>query len=252
MRGPHPLWLVLPLLIWLSSACAPGAPTPAPLAPEFVSACLALGGDPQSVIEYGGGSFAVCRFPDGTSCSASSVMDGACASQARPGPTTPNVTPFPTKESLPPVTPVVKGADPFPGWATFTSPEYRLGFRFPDTWRWEENPHLIRLTRNGLELLIQVRRAGEAVNFSADLPYEGAVIPGAELLFFQKPVLEQQHLVSEQVLAVSYGTPDNPLDGGENEYVIQLLSLHSDEPINDLILGEVRQILRSFEVWNNR
>ena len=111
------------------------------------------------------------------------LLFGGC-SPAEPQPTpTPTVTPIAsTPTAMPPTptllpTPVPTQAptatpDPYPGWATYANDAYGFAFRYPVTWGLTEIPaggqgpggleaNSIRLMREGLRLVIQVKRQTE-------------------------------------------------------------------------------------------
>jgi hypothetical protein len=150
-----------------------------------------------------------------------------------------------------PEAPITKGPDPFVGMATFTSTAHDFAFRYPDTFLVEELPNAVRLTRPGQLLLVQVRGLDENVPFTQDIPYEASGISGDTVEFFGQPVEEQGYLLNGEPAAVSYGTPDKPLTGGGNAYLVQLVSLRSDVQLSGQELAEIHEMLRSFEVWTN-
>jgi len=242
------------LLLVILLAAYQSTPQPFEENEAFKLACENAGGAYQAFAAYGGGVKEVCQFPDGLSCVAEAFANGSCPPL---GPTPaalaldPTPTPYPTKDQSPPVTPIVKGADPFPGWATYLNSEYDFAFRYPDTWQVEAGAGLVRLTRPGMELLVRVSPADDPHALSLDLPYQGARVTGPGASFFGADAAEMWHQVDDRIVAVTYGSTEQPLRGGENWYTVQLVSLQSDAPLPDDALAELRTLLASFEVWTN-
>lgn len=241
------------MLVLLLAACQ-SSPQPAAAEAAFKLGCESAGGIYQSSAAYGGGQNEVCQFPDGLTCGPREFASGACPPV---GPTSGALTldqtptPYPTKEQAIPATPIVKGADPFPGWATYLNAQADFAFRYPDAWLVEEGPNLARLSRSGMELLVRYHTSDEPAALSADLPYQGEQVPGPGAFFFGAPVPETQQLVDDRIVAVTFGTPDQPLTGGGNAYLVQLVSLQSDTALPENTLVELRTMLSSFEAWTN-
>lgn len=233
------------------AACQPQSPA-VDVDPEAIKVCESAGGTFERALTLEGSVVESCVFPDGSSCEAAQVLSGNCpaANLAIQGNNfTP--TPFPTKIIMIPETPITKGPDPFVGMATFTSTAHDFAFRYPDTFLVEELPNEVRLTRPGQLLLVQVRGLDENVPFTQDIPYEASGMSGDTVEFFGQPVEEQGYLLNGELAAVSYGTPDQPLTGGGNAYLVQLVSLRSDVQLSGQELAEIHEMLRSFEVWTN-
>lgn len=170
---------------------------------------------------------------------------------------TPLPYPVPTKDQSPPGSPIVKGDDPFPGWATYLNSAYDFAFRYPDAYLVEDSPHQARLTRPGVELLVSFRGVEDTLELPHDLPYTGELEPGAEIEFFEQGVLEVRHLVNGQVMAVEYAALNSAAPAGElpgpvgTAFAIQLFSTQSDVPLSEDLLAETRLLLSSFETWTN-
>lgn len=251
MKSSVTLCLTLGLAMLLG-ACQAGSQAFEPdLA--FEQACESAGGNYQTLTNYGGGFSEVCQFADGLSCSLQEFNDGTCppAGPADDPAQMQSPTPFPTKEQVIPATPIVKGADPYPGWAGYLNAPYDFAFRYPDTWLVEESDNAVRLSRPGLELLVRFQSADAGQQLPDDLPYQGELIAGPGAVFFGAAVPEIQHRIDDRILAATYGTPEQPLTGGGNVYIVQLVSLQSDTPVPEDVLAELRTMLSSFEVWTN-
>jgi hypothetical protein len=240
------------LLVLLLAACQSDSQLFEPNQ-AFVQGCESAGGNYQTLTNYGGGFSEVCQFADGLTCGLQEFNEGACppAVPASVPVLEQSPTPFPTKNQAAPATPEVKGADPFPGWATYLNPRYDFAFRYPDTWLVEEGSNQARLTRPGLELLVRFQSADAGQSLPGDLPYQGEEIAGLGGVFFGAAVPETLHRVDDRILAATFGTPEQPLVGRGNVYTIQLVSLQSDTPLPDAVLAELRRMLSSFEVWTN-
>lgn len=250
-------------LIFILAGCLPGArqqqpAVPAPLGADepqdaqFELACTNRGGVYERDVDQVG-SDGVCTFPDGSTCSYAANRAGeACLALTALAPDgSPAVTALPTKEGSPPVTPIVKEADPFAGLATYLNAGNDFGFRYADTWLVEDQPGLVRLTREGMELLVHYRPVGENTALEPSSPYQGEPVAGDPLTFFGAELQPQLMQIDGQVLAVQAGDPVKPLSGGGNEYLIELYSLQSDAPLSEQVLAEFYTLLGSFEPWTN-
>lgn len=185
-------YLGLFLLLAALAGCLPGAvqqqaavPAPVdeqPIDAQFEIACLNRGGS----YERPANRFGDCTFPDGSVCSYEAVAAGELcpALTELPPADGPTPTPFPTKETQPPTTPVIKEADPFAGLATYLNGDSDFAFRYADTWLVEDLPRLVRMTRPGVELLVHYRPAGEGPELESRQPYGGEVQAGEAVTFF--------------------------------------------------------------------
>jgi putative hemolysin len=245
-------FILLVMFVLLVSACTPATSTPQPDQVELAKiACQSTGGSPVVPANAADPASVKCVFQDGSNCDGLALLAGTCTQvSASTGQAAPSPTPYPTKEQAPPSTPEVKGPDPYPGWATYTNSAFGFAFRYPDTWQVEESPNLVRLTQPGIELMIYVSRQSENLSFTPDLPYNGSTQAGESFEFFGQTFQETQMLVDGQVLAVTYG-PTGGMPAGDLIFTIYLSSLQSDQPLPEQLLGQVRDLLGSFEEWNN-
>lgn len=159
---------------------------------------------------------------------------------------------FPTKEQSLPATPVVKGADSFPGWASYTNANYDFAFRYPDVWGYLEGPNHVMMSRGDVELWITFRGEAENLPLPADLPYRGEQSPRAPLQFYNILVQQEIVIVDGKILAALYTSEQGAeLHAGGLAFTMRLYSLDFDNPLTPDLLDEVNQIMTSFEAWTN-
>jgi putative hemolysin len=263
------VYLVLAVLGLFSTACAGGVestplqpvnPLPVGVTDDLLQACQNAGGTYVPVAENDGGQDDLCVFADNAICPVVELISGVCRPDPQGGvilcescDASPAVTPtpFPTKVVEIPATPIVKGADPFPTWATYLNDPYDIGFRYPDSWLVEDLPNRIRLIRDGVELTIFVRSPQEELTFMSDLPYAGVDEPGNTVSFYDLSLVEQRRMVENRIMAVVYAGDGFEVNADNKVFAIRLVSLQSDAVLSEALLQEVQELLSSFEPWTN-
>jgi len=135
--------------------------------------------------------------------------------------------------------------DPYVGWARYVNPDYGFGFQYPSGWTLAEEPHIVRLSREGLMLTIGYRRDTEdELGSLGDLPEGGFENRGVVTVMgqtFPKSVLVYQ---GRDRVVLTGGAVDDLV------FTIRLDDLGADDgtsAIPEAAQAELDQILGSFE-----
>jgi formylglycine-generating enzyme required for sulfatase activity len=143
---------------------------------------------------------------------------------------------------------------PTPGIRSYVNPGYAFEFRYPSDWLLEEEPHLLRLRKGSLVLLIGYKRAGEAVVITPTGYPAGESVYASKISFMGRPMPVDVLIYKRRVKMAMYHAP-NPTsaDGLAFHIILQdtadEASLQAYEAIDipDVVLEEVAEILSSFQ-----
>ena len=185
--------------------------------------CINKDGKLEIRKDASGGEFGMCIFPNGQECEEWAFMRGQCSSDADTGKG--------EQENL-----------------VYTNSAYGFSLRYPATWIVEENratndqPMLIKLTRDNSILTVQVKRFSEDLTFGAVPPQGGEISEQGNLTVMgQKTPLQVVRLQGKvKSLGASLAVQDL-------RFRFQLDNSADPEIPEDIIL-EAQQIIESLQI----
>lgn len=173
------------------------------------------------------------------------VLLAACDGPARVGALEFGIEPTATPVPTPTLTPT-----PSPAVETYTNDEYGFAFDYLSTWTLSEEPHLLRLWQEDLQLTIGYRWATETASLESrsGMP-AGDLIYNAKIVFLGKVIPGHTLEYERKAKAVFYGESGR-VEAGDLQF-----SLHLGAPdtldyealdIPEQVQAEVKALLESF------
>ncbi len=169
------LMVVLTLSAMVISGCGKtGSESATGLANPASVHCEGQGYTLEMRTDENGGQYGICTFPDGSECEEWAFYRGECSPASETATETPTVEPTVDTEDADTKHPAdTKQPDAYPGWASYTNPDYGFAFRYPTTWTIEEVPareeergtwaNSIQLRQGTLRLVVFYKRSSEDV-----------------------------------------------------------------------------------------
>lgn len=247
---PYILGIVLVLGALIISGCGTATSEPTTSLANPASAhCEEQGYTLEMRTDTEGGTYGVCKFPDGSECEEWAFYRGECKPASVSEVTleaTPTVQPLVEEEPTQVPEPVPTQEDPYPGWESYANTNYGFAFRYPTTWTLEEGANLVKLSQGTLLLAIAFQRQGE------DVPPPWTGMPAGDFesrgtTAFLGQETEKNALVYEgKVKVLTYNAEVDDL-----MFSIRLEDMvaadYQTVEISEAVQSEVDQIVGSFE-----
>ena len=155
-------------------------------------------------------------------------------------------------ESAPtPEATVIIPVSPNPDWLLYTNADYDFGFYYPPDMTVVEEPNLVKIGRDSMQLLVAFRNIDEDVQIVEPMEFTGQTYPIEEIDFLARELRVFINSFDERVKALYFGDPGIEQDDGSLVSAIHLRDTSVSEisngaEINDRLIAEMTAIVKSF------
>ena len=146
---------------------------------------------------------------------------------------------------------VINPVSPDPDWTLYSNPDYDFGFFYPPSMTVVEEPNLLKIGRDSLQLLIGFRRVDENVKLVEPTTDTGQEYPIEEIDFLGQEMRIFLNSFDDHVKAVYFGDGPVVKNVGNLIFAIRLLDTSVSEigtgaEIGDALIEEMTEIVKSF------
>jgi hypothetical protein len=157
----------------------------------------------------------------------------------------------PGESSPAPEAGVIIPVSPDPDWLLYTNADYDFGFYYPPDMSVVEEPNLVKVGRDSLQLLIAFRNIDEDVQIVEPMEFTGQTYPIEEIDFLARELRVFINSYDERVKAVYFGHIGLEQDDGSLVTAIHLRDTSVDDistgaEIDERLIAEMTAIVKSF------
>lgn len=157
----------------------------------------------------------------------------------------------PGESSPAPEAEVIIPISPDPDWLLYTNADYDFGFYYPADMTVVEEPNLVKVGRDSVQLLIAFRTVDEGIKIVEPMELTGKYYPIEEIDFLARELRVFINSYDERVKAVYFGYAGNEQDDGSLVTAIHLRDTSVDDistgaEIDKRLITEMTAIVKSF------
>ena len=156
----------------------------------------------------------------------------------------------PGESSPAPEAGVINPVSPDPDWLLYTNTEYDFGFYYPADMTVVEEPNLVKVGRDSVQLLIAFRNIDEDVQIVEPKKLTGKNYPIDEIDFLARELRVFINTYDERVKAVYFGDSPEQDDGSLVTAIhvqdINVGDISAGSEINERLIEEMTAIVKSF------
>jgi len=146
---------------------------------------------------------------------------------------------------------VINPVSPDPDWTLYSNPDYDFGFYYSPSMTVVEEPNLLKIGRDSIQLLIGFRRVDENIQLVEPKTLTGQYYPFDEIDFLGQEIRIFLNSFDERVKAVYFGDSPVVKNVGNLVFAIRLLDTSVSEigtgaEIGDALIEEMTEIVKSF------
>jgi len=146
---------------------------------------------------------------------------------------------------------VINPVSPNPDWLLYTNTDYDFGFYYPEDMTVVEEPNLVKVGRDSIQLLIAFRNIDEDVQIVKPMKITGKNYPIEEIDFLARELRIFINSYDERVKAVYFGHIGLEQDDGSLVTAIHMRDTNVDDistgaEIDESLIEEMTSIVKSF------
>lgn len=146
---------------------------------------------------------------------------------------------------------VINPVSPDPDWLLYTNTDYDFGFYYPADMTVVEEPNLVKVGRDSVQLLIAFRNIDEDVQIVEPMTLTGKYYPIDEFDFLSRELRVFINTFDERVKALYFGEIGLEQDDGSLVTAIHVQDTSADEistgaEIDERLIAEMTSIVKSF------
>ena len=146
---------------------------------------------------------------------------------------------------------VINPVSPDPDWTLYSNSNYDFGFYYPPSMTVVEEPNLLKIGRDSIQLLIGFRRIDENVQIVEPMTLTGQFHPIEEIDFLGQEMRIFLNSYDDRVKVVDFGDTGIEQNVGNLVFAIRLLDTSVSEigtgaEIDDALIEEMTEIVKSF------
>ena len=145
---------------------------------------------------------------------------------------------------------VINPVSPDPDWTLYSNPDYDFGFYYPPSMTVVEEPNLLKIGRDSIQLLIGFRRVDENVQLVEPTMSTGQYYPIEEIDFLGREMRIFLNSYDERVKAVYFGDSPEQDDGSLVTAIhvqdTSVEDISTGAEIDERLIAEMTAIVKSF------